>query len=290
MREPSAIWKPDVLDVGALAAHGGTHWLGRRHIHVTSCVSTNDLAAAEARAGAAEGLLITADEQTGGRGRQGRAWQSPAGTSILASAVLRPRRPAAEIPPVTLLVGGALAQAIGALGFDVRVKWPNDLLLMCADGRRRKVAGILTEAATEGDRVGHIVVGIGLNVNTTGFPEDLADKATSLRLVGGATLGRADVLARVLVALEDAYERFQSAGAMAAIRLWEAHAELGRACRAHVDGRVITGLMAGVAADGALLIDEPGGARHRVVAGEVLWAADSPATSAIHADDAPSGR
>jgi BirA family biotin operon repressor/biotin-[acetyl-CoA-carboxylase] ligase len=195
-----------------------------------------------------------------------------------------------EIPPLTLLVGGALAQAIGALGFDVRVKWPNDLLLMCADGHRRKVAGILTEAATEGDRVGHIVVGIGLNVNTAGFPEDLADKATSLHLVGGATLARAHVLARILAALENAYEQFQIAGATAAIQLWESHADLGRSCRAHVDGRVITGLMAGVAADGALLIDEPGGARHRVVAGEVLWAADSPATSGTHADDAPPRR
>ncbi len=279
-----------MLDVDVLAAHVGTRWLGRRHIHVASCVSTNDLAAAEARAGAAEGLLITADEQTGGRGRQGRSWHSPGATNVHASVLLRPQRPAMEIPPLTLLVGGALAQAIGALGFDVRVKWPNDLLLKSPDGRQRKIAGILTEATTEGDRVGHVVVGIGLNVNTAVFPAGLADKATSLRLASGATFSRADVLARVLAALENAYEQFQSAGATAAIRLWESHADLGRSCRAHVNGRVITGLMAGVAADGALLIDEPGNARHRVVAGEVLWVADSPATSGTPGDDAPPRR
>jgi BirA family biotin operon repressor/biotin-[acetyl-CoA-carboxylase] ligase len=271
--------EPDLLDANALAARVQTRWLGRRHIHVAKCTSTNDLAAAEARAGAPEGLLITADEQTGGRGRQGRSWHSPAGTNIHASALLRPRLPAAELPPLTLLVGGALAQAIGGLGFDVRVKWPNDLLLMCADGRRRKVAGILTEAATEGDRVGHVVVGIGLNVSTLAFPEALADKATSLRLAGGATPSRVDILARVLAVLETAYQQFQNAGATAAIGLWESHADLGRLCRAQVDGRSVVGIMAGVAMDGALLLDElGGGARHRIVAGEVLWA-DASTTS-----------
>ena len=183
---------------------------------------------------------------------------------------------------MTLLVGGALAEAVGGLGFDVRVKWPNDLLLMCADGRRRKVAGILTEAATDGDRVGQVVVGIGLNVNETTFPEDLADRATSLRLAsaGEAPLRRADVLARVLGAVERAYERFREAGPTAAIALWEAHAELGRPCRASVEGHTISGVMAGIAADGALLIQDASGVRHRVVAGEVVLADGlSPAAS-----------
>ncbi|MBC8131927.1 MAG: biotin--[acetyl-CoA-carboxylase] ligase, partial [Deltaproteobacteria bacterium] len=243
------------LDVAALAAAITTTWLGRRHIHVATCGSTNDLVAVEARAGADEGLLITADEQRGGRGRQGRVWHSPAGTNVYMSLLLRPRRPALEIPPLTLLAGGALADALRGLGFNARVKWPNDLLLGCADGRRRKVAGILTEATTEGDRIGHVVVGMGLNVNAgiDDFPVELTDKATSLRLIsGGAPLSRVDVLARVLSAFESAYERFQTKGVAAAIALWEAHADLGQLCRAQVNGREIAGRTVGVAADGAL--------------------------------------
>lgn len=278
-----------VLSVAALAGRIGTKWLGRAHVHVASCGSTNDLVAAEARAGAAQGLLITADEQSGGRGRQGRSWHSPPGENLYASVLLRPHRPAHEIAPLTLLVGGALAEAVAGLGFDVRVKWPNDLLLMCPDGRRRKVAGILTEAATEGERVGHVVVGVGLNVGTTAFPEGLSHRATSLRLAGGGRGGdggarsipvsRVVVLARVLAALERAYTRFEAEGVTAAIALWEAHADLGRSCRARVDGREITGVMSGVGPDGALLMVEEasGGHRprqHRIVAGEVVMVGD----------------
>ncbi|MEO5770346.1 MAG: biotin--[acetyl-CoA-carboxylase] ligase [Polyangia bacterium] len=261
------------LDVAALEARLTTTWLGRRHVHVARCGSTNDLAAAEARKGAEEGLLFTADEQSGGRGRQGRVWHSPPGANLYFSFLLRPKRPAAEIPPLTLLVGGALAEAVRALGFTPRVKWPNDLLLTGDDGRRRKVAGILTEATTEGERIGHVVVGIGLNVNATSddFPEALADKATSLRLMrGGPRLSRVDVLATALEALERAYEQFQQRGIRAAIELWESHADLGSPCRAQVSGREIRGVMAGVDTDGALLIQDPTGTRHRVLSGEVL--------------------
>ena len=148
----------------------------------TRCGSTNDVAAAEARAGAPEGLLVTADEQTDGRGRMGRTWHAPAGANLTFSLLLRPRRPAAEIPPITLLAGGALAVAVRGLGLgiDARVKWPNDLMVGTGPSRR-KLAGILTEATTEGDRIGHVVVGIGLNVNAVDFPPELAAKATSLR-------------------------------------------------------------------------------------------------------------
>jgi len=260
------------LDPKALEARLSTRWLGRRHVHLSSCGSTNDLVAAEARNGAAEGLLVTADRQTGGRGRQGRVWHSPPDANLYLSLLLRPRRSAVEVPPLTLLAGGALAQALRGLGFAARVKWPNDLLLTDENGRRRKVAGILTEAATEGDRIGHVVVGIGLNVNATeeSFPDELAEKATSLRLIGGKSLSRVEVLSRVLSSLETAYESFQERGVAAAIELWEAHAELGNPCRAQVAGREIVGVVAGVDGDGALLIEDEAGDRHRVVSGEVL--------------------
>lgn len=258
----------DPLDVPTVAAELDTAWLGRRHIHVDTCASTNDLAAAEARAGAPEGLVVTASEQTVGRGRMGRVWHSPPGANLYVSLLLRPQRSASEIPPVTLMAGGAVAVALRALGFDARVKWPNDLLLS-ADGRPRKVAGILTEASTEGSRIGHVVVGIGVNVNATTFPDDIADKATSLRLVRGAPVPRVEVLARLLSTFESAYERFQVQGPSAAIDLWTSHAALGTRCRVRANGHDVTGVTAGVAPDGALLIRDDADVIHRVVSGEI---------------------
>lgn len=258
----------DRLDPEALAAELGTTWLGRPHAHVGSCPSTNDLAAAEARRGASEGLLVTADAQTAGRGRQGRIWHSPAGTNLYFSLLLRPRATATHIPPLTLLVGGALAEAIASLGFDVRVKWPNDLLV-AAGHRRRKVAGILTEASTEGARLAHVIVGIGINVNGVGFPAELADKATSLRLAGGEPLSRVAVLSRILAVLEPAYEHFAERGPAVAISTWESYADLGRRCRVVVEGREVEGVSEGVDPDGALRVRSDDGRRHRVISGEV---------------------
>ena len=136
---------------------------------------------------------------------------------------------------MTLLAGGAVAQALGDLGFAARLKWPNDVLLR-VDGRPRKVAGILTEAATLGIDVSHVIVGIGLNVNVADFPAELAARATSLRLVRGAPLSRSEVLAHVLARFEAAVDDFQGRGPAAATALWDAHADRELRCSAHVDG------------------------------------------------------
>ncbi|HEY4186502.1 MAG TPA: biotin--[acetyl-CoA-carboxylase] ligase [Polyangia bacterium] len=259
----------DALDPEALQARLSTIWMGRRHIHVATATSTNDLAAAEARAGAPAGTLVTADSQTAGRGRLGRTWHAEPGANLTFSVVLRPSRPAAEIPPLTLLAGAALAHALEALGFQARVKWPNDVLLR-PDGRPRKVAGILTEAATVGSEVGHVVVGIGLNVNVRDFPEELANRATSLRLVRGAPLARVEVLARVLSSLEAVVDGYLAEGPRTGLTLWEGYADRDLRCRAVIDDRAIEGVTAGVSPDGSLRIRDDDGAIHRVVSGEVV--------------------
>ena len=107
------------------------------------------------------------------------------------SLLLRPRRTAAEIPPLTLLAGAAVARAVAPLGVSPRLKWPNDVQLVDAAGRRRKLAGVLTEMVSAGARVEHVVVGIGINANATAFPAELADRATSLRLATGQPIHRA---------------------------------------------------------------------------------------------------
>lgn len=263
--------RQDGLDPERLRARLTTAWLGRRHLHVATCGSTNDRAAAEAKTGAGEGLLVTTDRQTEGRGRQGRVWVAPAGENLTFSLLLRPTRPPPEIPPLTLLAGGAVAEALSTLGFAARVKWPNDVLLRGPTGAR-KVAGILTEATTVGERIGHLVVGIGINVNTTSFPDELADKATSLRLTGGGALDLVEVLARVLLSFETAYENFRVLGPAAAIPLWEAHADPFLRSKARIDGRDVEGVAVGVLPDGSLQIRDDDDIIHRVVSGEVLTA------------------
>jgi BirA family biotin operon repressor/biotin-[acetyl-CoA-carboxylase] ligase len=255
-----------------------TRWLGRAYEWHEDCASTNDLCAARGRSGAPDGLVVAADAQSGGRGRLGRTWHSPPGENLYLSLLLRPRRPAAEIPPLTLLAGAAVARALEGLGARPRLKWPNDVLLAGDEGGPpRKVAGILTEMSSEGERVGHVVVGLGLNVNTVEFPADIAGRATSLRraLRAPGPLDRAPLLAAVLAAFEPLYDEFCAGGPAVAVAAWQRHAALGgrlRVAGAPGSGRDggLEGVALGVDPDGALRLRDDAGAVHRVLSGEVL--------------------
>jgi len=250
----------------------GTRWLGRAFDWQAACASTNDLAAARGRAGAPEGLVVAADAQSGGRGRLGRSWHSPAGESLYFSILLRPARPAAEVPPLTLLAGAAVARALAGLGLAPRLKWPNDVLLVEQNthaSRARKVAGILTEMSSEGERVGQVVVGIGLNANGLDFPDEIADRATSLRRVAGQAFDRARVLAAVLAAFEPLYEEFRAGGPAAAVRAWQEHASLGDRWRVSAPGQPVEGIALGIDPDGALRLRDDAGVVHRILSGEV---------------------
>ena len=259
------------LDPDRLARALTTRWLGRPCLCLAACASTNDVAAERGRAGAGEGLVVLAESQTSGRGRLGRAWHSPPGANLTFSVLLRPARPPVEIPPLTLLAGAAVASALARFGVVPRLKWPNDVLLVGARAADapRKVAGILTEMASEGREVGHVVVGIGVNVNDTTLPPELAGRATSLALVTGRAWDRVQVLAAVLDALEEAYDDFRVAGPAAAVRRWAIYGAIGARCRVRVGGRDVDGVTLGIDPDGALRIAGDDGQAHRVVSGEI---------------------
>ena len=255
-----------------LAARLTTRWLGRAFEWRAACGSTNDLAAERARAGAPAGLVVGADAQTAGRGRLGRSWHSPTGDNLYFSVVLRPARAAAEIPPLTLLAGAAVAGALGGLGLAPRLKWPNDVELLDKNGKRQKVAGILTEMASAGASASHVVVGVGLNVNGLEFPPEIAERATSLRRALGRPVDRAEVLAAVLGALEPLCEDFDRRGPAAAVEAFEAYAALPAPCRVTVPGRPgerLAGLALGVEPDGALRLRDEAGQIHRLISGEL---------------------
>jgi BirA family transcriptional regulator, biotin operon repressor / biotin---[acetyl-CoA-carboxylase] ligase len=146
-----------------------------------------------------EGAIAVAEEQTQGRGRLGRAWEAPAGTSVLISVLLLPPVEAPRLPELSLVAGGAVAQAIAEVtGLEPTIKFPNDILL-----RGRKVAGILAESSE-----GRVVLGIGVNANQTlkQLPTDAKTEPTSLRLELGGPVSRARLLAAILLKLEHAYD------------------------------------------------------------------------------------
>lgn len=218
-----------------------------------------------AAARAPEGTVVTARHQRAGRGRRGHEWWDAPGRSLLASVLLRPSAPPTVVPQLSLVGGLAVAEALAAAGVDARIRWPNDLMV---DGR--KVCGILAEASSQGPGDGagelhHVILGIGINLNQTGFPEPLADQATSLRLVTGRAHDADAVLAAVLAHLEQRYTAWRAGGFAVLRTAWLAHALLpGQAVRLP-DGSLAVG--EDVGDDGVLLARAADGRLIRVVSG-----------------------
>lgn len=175
--------------------------------------TTNNRARELALEGAPEGTLVVAEKQTSGRGRRGKVWESPLGTGIWMSLVLRPQIMPAEASVLTLLCGLATAEAIEAeTGLSAGIKWPNDILI-----NGKKAVGILTEMDCEMSEVHFVIPGIGINVNTASFPPEIAEIATSLYLECGKTVSRRRLVHRVLERLEEHYETFLRTGSFAAM-------------------------------------------------------------------------
>ncbi len=175
--------------------------------------TTNNRARELALEGAPEGTLVVAEKQTAGRGRRGKVWESPLGTGIWMSLVLRPQIMPAGASVLTLLCGLATAEAIEAeTGLSVGIKWPNDILI-----NGKKAVGILTEMDCEMSQVHFVIPGIGINVNTTSFPPEIADIATSLYLECGKTVSRRRLVHKVLERLEEHYETFLRTGSFTAM-------------------------------------------------------------------------
>ncbi len=264
--------EPDALTADVVTPKLTTAWLGRAWRHHASIGSTNDDAAAWARANppAPDGAVVVADAQTQGRGRLGRRWHSPPGESLYFSVVLRPPLPPHRVPPLTLAAGVAVAETLVACDVTPSLKWPNDVLL---DGK--KVAGILTEMSADLDRVHHLVVGIGVNLNARVFPDEIAAIATSVALARGAggdavPVARADFAALLCARLENWFNQFVSDGAAPVVAAWKQHARFfGTRVRVTAGRDRIEGVAEDLEDDGALRLRLDDGRAFRVVAGEV---------------------
>ena len=180
-----------------------TKWAGKTVHFARETDSTNLWIKRLAKEGASEGTLALAEFQSAGRGRLGRSWEVPEGTSVMMSILLRPKFEPQYAPTLTLVMGMAVAKAVKSLGFDVSIKWPNDVVVS-----HKKICGILTEMGVRDGKIDYAVIGVGINVNIKEFPEEMADKATSLYLESGREFDRSQIPGLVMEAFEKYYEKF----------------------------------------------------------------------------------
>jgi BirA family biotin operon repressor/biotin-[acetyl-CoA-carboxylase] ligase len=260
---------PDLARASALVAERGLI-LGRPMHLLATTSSTNDDAKRAAGNGAPHGSTWVAEAQTAGRGRQGRSWLATPGESVLASVLVRTGCPPARLPPIALVAGLAVRDAVARAAPEahVAIKWPNDVLV-----EGRKVAGILVEAITVGARVEAVVVGMGINVHSREFPPDVASRATSVALVSSHPPDRAELLVDALAGLDRDLHVVVERG----LGLFRARLERADALRGLVVQNDIgeaneanqRGVACGVDDEGRLLVRREDGATVRWGAGEV---------------------
>jgi BirA family biotin operon repressor/biotin-[acetyl-CoA-carboxylase] ligase len=229
--------------------------------------STNAVVVERALAGAAEGLVVVADHQTAGRGRLDRSWETPPGTALTFSLLLRPTVPTRSWPWLPLLTGYAVDKALKARGLDAGVKWPNDVLI-----GDRKVAGILVERIDTPDGPA-AVVGVGLNTSMT-EAELPVPEATSLSIESGEEPDRTDVFFEVLASIREAYDAWQAGGDLNGMRVAESYAKacvtVGQDVRVDLpDGSTLEGRATGIDPTGQLVVATAEGDR-AVGAGDVV--------------------
>jgi BirA family transcriptional regulator, biotin operon repressor / biotin---[acetyl-CoA-carboxylase] ligase len=230
--------------------------------------STQEVARKLAREGAPEGTVVIAETQTAGRGRLGRQWHSPPGVNLYLTVILRPTLRLAEVARLSLVAGVAAAEALETVAPGlVQLKWPNDVWL-----GGRKAGGIIAEAVTDSDdKVSCVLIGIGLNLNLGAdeFPGELGQRATSVLVATGRPCDRAAVAAALFSRLDNRYRETESRGFEAIRPVFEAYSALTARRVTVVDGEAReTGVVKGIDADGALLLETDRGMR-RIVAGDV---------------------
>ena len=242
-----------------------TKWAGKTVHFARETDSTNLWIKRLAKEGASEGTLALAEFQSAGRGRLGRSWEVPEGTSVMMSILLRPKFEPQYAPTLTLVMGMAVAKAVKSLGFDVSIKWPNDVVVS-----HKKICGILTEMGVRDGKIDYAVIGVGINVNIREFPEEMADKATSLYLESGREFDRSQIPGLVMEAFEEYYEKFAATCDLSGLK------EEYESILANYDQpvRVLAkepyeGVARGITDGGELLVEKTDGTIVAVSAGEV---------------------
>lgn len=262
----------DVYSESEIVSRLHTKWAGQRLVYFASTGSTNPDAKRLAEEGAPHGTTVVADRQTAGRGRRGRSWESPAGSCIYFTIVLRPTFAPDKASMITLVTALAVAEAVSEeTGLPAGIKWPNDIVV-----NGKKVVGILTELSMtpEMNEIQFLVAGVGVNVNqecAEQFPEELRKTATSLHIEAGRRFDRAKLLARILARFEEDYDIFAQTLTLSALKERYEARLIGRdaAVRVLDPAGDYLGTSRGITDTGELIVEREDGERTLVYAGEV---------------------
>lgn len=259
--------EPDILSKNELLIELEQSRLGNNIYYFETIDSTNSYAKKMALDGAVEGTIVLSDEQTGGRGRLGRAWVSPPGTSISMSMLLRPDILPNEAAKITEITAASLANAISKVtGLDVGIKWPNDIII-----DNKKVCGILTEMNAELNNINYVIVGIGINVNIDEFPEEISNIATSLKRIVGKDVSRKDIVINIVKEFEKLYYDFINTGSLdRTVEICkEKSVTLGKVVKIINKKETIIAKAIDITENGELVIKKDDGEIINVISGEV---------------------
>ncbi len=243
-----------------------TRWLAHPCVCLESVDSTNEYAKRMAKEAAVHGTVVAAEEQTGGKGRRGRGWETEKKANIMMTLLLRPKIRPDHVSQLTLLMAMAVVQGIRTVtGLPAQIKWPNDVVV-----NGKKVCGILTEMITEADGIYHVVIGVGVNVNQKNFPRELVH-AGSLCTELGREIVREELAARILEAFESLYGIFSETEDLSGLyeKYNEVCVNLGRQIRVLEPGSEYTGTTQGINHVGELIVQKETGETVCVYAGEV---------------------
>ena len=260
------ISEPDLLNEMRIREYLQTKWLAKKIIYLPVTDSTNTQAKKMGEEGAEHGTLVVTQCQTAGRGRRGRSWESPEG-NVYFTFLLRPEVEISRASMITLVAALAVAKAVDDVtGLDSKIKWPNDVV---ANGK--KLCGILTESSSDLEYINYAVVGIGINVNQTAFPEKIAETASSLLLETGHTVDRGQLLGVFLNRFEQYYETFIQTEDMSGLRdvYNEKLVNCGREVKIIEKDRERVLKALGIDNDGGLVVENSEGERESIISGEV---------------------
>lgn len=264
----------DVVNTFEVGQGLKTKVFGRNIAHLGEVDSTNNYAKKVALEGCEEGTIVTADYQTSGRGRLGRSWDSSGKKGVWMSLVLRPDIPFEEIQIITLAASVAVVKAIKEVAhIEAGIKWPNDIII-----NGKKVCGILVEMNMEIDRINFMVLGIGLNVNqqANDFPEEIRDKATSLKISMEQsydvkkTLKRSELIKVILLKFEEIYDKVICGAYEEIISEWKKYSvTLGKEVSMTYKDKQCIGIAEGITKEGKLIVRCADGTVKEVLSGEV---------------------
>jgi BirA family biotin operon repressor/biotin-[acetyl-CoA-carboxylase] ligase len=261
---------PDVLSPSLLRRGLRNSPFGKRIYHFFKTDSTNRVALELGHAGEPHGTVVVAEEQTAGRGRAGRSWHSEKTSGIYITVLLRPQISPLVAPLIPLLAGLAVREAVlEETGLESDLRWPNDLLL-----GGKKFCGILTEMYAEPSQVRFVIVGIGINVNQTAMPADLAGIASSLRMTSGRVHSRLQLVVRLLRHLDSYYNRFLAEGPEPIVARFTELSSYARGKRVRISTPTesYAGVTDGLEPNGLLRVRRDGGRIELVISGDVTEA------------------